>query len=130
MNVSSTFKLNNGNEIPVIALGSWDSRGDEAYHACLDALSSGYRHIDTAAYRSEEHTSELQSRYFISYAVFDACKAKAEELGKKNGWLLYPLGIAISGKQRTPGGGTDLACMMGRETTLARVKAAIEKLNG
>ena len=63
-------------------------------------------------------------------AVFDACKAKAEELGKKSGWLLYPLGIALSGKQRTPGGGTDLACMMGRETTLARVKAAIEKLNG
>ena len=62
--------------------------------------------------------------------VFNACKAKAEELGKKNGWLLYPLGIALSGKQRTPGGGTDLACMMGRETTLERVKAAIEKLNG
>ena len=62
--------------------------------------------------------------------VFDACKAKAEELGKKNGWLLYPLGIALSGKQRTPGGGTDLACMMGREKTLERVKAAIEKLNG
>ena len=63
-------------------------------------------------------------------AVFDACKAKAEELGKKNGWLLYPLGIALSGKQRTPGGGTDLACMMGREKTVERVKAAIEKLNG
>ena len=63
-------------------------------------------------------------------AVFDACKAKAEQLGKKNGWLLYPLGIALSGKQRTPGGGTDLACMMGREKTLGRVKAAIEKLNG
>ena len=26
--------------------------------------------------------------------------------------------------------GTDLACMMGREKTLERVKAAIEKLNG
>ena len=63
-------------------------------------------------------------------AVFDACKAKAEELGKKNGWLLYPLGIALSGKQRTPGGGTDLACMMGREKTLQRVQAAIAKLNG
>ena len=46
------------------------------------------------------------------------------------GGLLYPLGIALSGKQRTPGGGTDLACMMGREKTLERVKAAIEKLNG
>ena len=55
--------------------------------------------------------------------MFNACKAKAEELGKKNGWLLYPLGIALSGKQRTPGGGTDLACMMGRETTLARRKS-------
>ena len=63
-------------------------------------------------------------------AVFDACKAKAEELGKKNGWLLYPLGIALSGKQRTPGGGTDLACMMGREKTLQRVQDAIAKLNG
>ena len=63
-------------------------------------------------------------------AVFDACKAKAEELGKKNGWLLYPLGIALSGKQRTPGGGTDLACMMGREKTVERVKNAIAKLKG
>lgn len=54
MNVSSMFKLNNGNEIPVMALGSWDSRGDEAYQACLDALSSGYRHIDTAAYYENE----------------------------------------------------------------------------
>ena len=59
-------------------------------------------------------------------AVFDACKAKAEELGKKNGWLLYPLGIALSGKQRTPGGGTDLACMMGREKTLQRVQDALQ----
>ena len=63
-------------------------------------------------------------------AIFEACKQKAEAMEKKNGWLLFPLGIALSGKQRTPGGGTDLACMMGRETTLARVKAAIEKLNG
>ena len=63
-------------------------------------------------------------------SVFNACKAKAEELGKKNGWLLYPLGIALSGKRRTPDGGTDLACMMGREKTAERVKAAIEKLNG
>ena len=63
-------------------------------------------------------------------AIFEACKTLAEQMEKKNGWLLFPLGIALSGKQRTPGGGTDLACMMGRETTIARVNAAIEKLNG
>ena len=63
-------------------------------------------------------------------ALFAACKAKAEELGKKNGWLLFPLGIALSGKQRTPGGGTDLACMFGREETVNRIRAAIAKLEG
>ena len=34
--------------------------------------------------------------------LFDACKALAERMEHKNGWLLYPLGIALSGKQRTP----------------------------
>ena len=47
---------------------------------------------------------------------------------KKNGWLLYPLGIALSGKARTPGGGTDLAAMLGKDETLARLKAALEML--
>ena len=61
-------------------------------------------------------------------AIFEACKAKAEEMEVKNGWLLYPLGIALSGKQRTPGGGTDLAAMMGREETLARLRAALAAL--
>ncbi|MBQ7860134.1 MAG: glutamate--tRNA ligase [Faecalibacterium sp.] len=63
-------------------------------------------------------------------AIFEACKAKAAELGVKNGWLLFPLGIALSGKQRTPGGGTDLACMMGREKTIERIRAAVAKLGG
>ena len=61
-------------------------------------------------------------------AIFDACKAQAEAMEKKNGWLLYPLGIALSGKARTPGGGTDLAAMLGREETLARVRTALAAL--
>ena len=60
--------------------------------------------------------------------IFAACKAKAEELGAKNGWLLYPLGIALSGKARTPGGGTDLAAMMGRDETVRRIRSALEAL--
>ena len=61
-------------------------------------------------------------------AIFEACRQKAAELGQKNGWLLYPLGIALSGKSRTPGGGTDLAAMLGREETLARLRAALAAL--
>lgn len=54
MNLQSTFQMNNGNRIPVIAMGSWDSRGDEGYQACLDALEAGYRHLDTASYYENE----------------------------------------------------------------------------
>ena len=61
-------------------------------------------------------------------AIFEACKAQAEAMEKKNGWLLYPLGIALSGKARTPGGGTDLAAMLGRDETLARVRTALAAL--
>ena len=60
--------------------------------------------------------------------IFEACKQLAAEMEVKNGWLLFPLGIALSGKQRTPGGGTDLAAMMGQKETVARVRAALEKL--
>ncbi|HJD21074.1 MAG TPA: glutamate--tRNA ligase [Candidatus Gemmiger faecigallinarum] len=65
---------------------------------------------------------------WIRDAIFEACRDKAAELGVKNGWLLYPLGIALSGKSRTPGGGTDLAAMLGREETLKRLNAALAQL--
>ena len=61
-------------------------------------------------------------------AIFEVCRQKAEAMEKKNGWLLYPLGIALSGKARTPGGGTDLAAMLGKEETLARLRAALAAL--
>lgn len=54
MDLQSTFHLNNGNQIPVMAMGSWDSRGEEGYQACLEALNVGYRHLDTASYYENE----------------------------------------------------------------------------
>lgn len=60
--------------------------------------------------------------------IFEACRAKAEVMEKKNGWLMYPLGIALAGQRSTPGGGTDLAAMLGKEKTLQRIRLALEKL--
>lgn len=54
--------------------------------------------------------------------------AKIESLGVKNGWLLWPLRVALSGKQFTPGGGVELAALLGREESLARVEKGIELL--
>ena len=58
-------------------------------------------------------------------AVFDLI----EQLGLKNGQVLWPLRTALSGKQFTPGGGLELACLLGREKSIERTKIAIERLS-
>ena len=51
-----------------------------------------------------------------------------EEKGCKNGYVLWPIRIAVSGKQMTPCGATELMEVIGKEETLKRVRAAIAKL--
>lgn len=50
------FKLQNGVPIPSLGFGTWQiPDGDETYNAVKEALSAGYRHIDTAAaYKNEK----------------------------------------------------------------------------
>ena len=50
------YNLNNGISIPVLGFGTWKAEnGEIAYQAVLEALKTGYRHIDTAAiYKNEE----------------------------------------------------------------------------
>ncbi len=56
MDINTTAKLNNGVEIPMLGLGTWESAdGSECENAVSDAIQVGYRHIDTAAaYRNEK----------------------------------------------------------------------------
>ena len=51
-----------------------------------------------------------------------------EEKGCKNGYVLWPIRIAVSGRQMTPCGATELMEVIGKEETLKRVRAAIVKL--
>ncbi len=43
-----------GGRLPVVGFGTWKLRGDEARGAVNAALSSGYRHIDTATMYGNE----------------------------------------------------------------------------
>ena len=51
-----------------------------------------------------------------------------KELGVKNGYLLWPLRIAVSGKQFTPGGAIEICAILGKEEVIKRVKKGIKFL--
>ncbi len=63
-------------------------------------------------------------------SLFASLKELAAANGLKNGQLLYPLRIALSGKETTAGGATEIATVLGKEETIVRVKAALAKLEG
>jgi diketogulonate reductase-like aldo/keto reductase len=54
-----SITLNNGVDIPVVGLGTFRAKENDAYKAVLHALKVGYRHIDTAAiYRNEKEVGQ------------------------------------------------------------------------
>ncbi len=53
----------------------------------------------------------------------------AEEMQVKNGTLLWPVRIALAGKQVTPGGAIEIAVLLGREEALRRLRFGLKKLN-
>lgn len=61
-------------------------------------------------------------------SLFECLKNLAAENGLKNGQILYPLRIALSGKETTAGGATEIAVILGKQETLNRVQAALVKL--
>lgn len=51
-----------------------------------------------------------------------------KEKGYKNGYVMWPIRTAVSGKQMTPAGATEIMEIIGKDESVARIKAAIEKL--
>jgi 2,5-diketo-D-gluconate reductase A len=43
------IKLNDGNSMPQVGLGVWQTPPEDTERAVATALDAGYRHIDTAA---------------------------------------------------------------------------------
>ena len=62
-------------------------------------------------------------------ALFEMLKGFAEEKGYKIGYVMWPLRTAVSGKQSTPGGATELMEVFGKEESLRRIRRGIEKLH-
>lgn len=98
-NISDTFEIYNGVEIPCMGLGTWQSKDDIARISVLSALSHGYRLIDTAAAYGNERgvgagikesglareeifvTSKLRNADHGYKATLDAFDLTMEKLG-------------------------------------------------
>lgn len=57
-----------------------------------------------------------------------ACMDLVQELGVKNGIVLWPVRTAVSGKQSSPGGAYEIGEILGKDETIRRIQVGIEKL--
>ncbi len=99
---------------------------------------------DTDLFINKKSKSTLESSVQMLEAVIPALEALedwsqekihdcliglAEQLGVKNGLLMWPVRIAASGRTVTPGGAVEVLGMIGRDESIARLKAGLAKLN-
>ncbi|ANF47433.1 aldo/keto reductase [Priestia megaterium] len=77
---NETYKLSNGVEMPLLGLGTWLLDDEQAAQAVRDAVSNGYRHIDTAqAYMNEAGIGEgIRSSGVEREELFITTKVAAE----------------------------------------------------
>jgi glutamyl-tRNA synthetase len=60
--------------------------------------------------------------------IYNALVALIQELGIKNGQMLWPVRTALSGKPTSPCGASELAELLGKDETLKRINKGIELL--
>ena len=71
---------------------------------------------------------EAQEDY-TNDALYAMLSGYVEKEGVKNCYVMWPIRTALSGKQVTPAGATEIMEVIGKEESIARIKAAIAKLS-
>lgn len=62
-------------------------------------------------------------------ALYALISQYVADKGVKNGYVLWPIRTAVSGKQMTPGGATEIMEILGKDESISRIEAAISKLS-
>lgn len=70
-----------------------------------------------------------QQEDYSNDALFAALSAFGQEKGYKTGYVMWPIRIAVSGRQTTPAGATEILSVIGKEESVKRIRAAIDKLS-
>lgn len=66
---------------------------------------------------------------FSNDALFAVLKDYVDKKGYKTGFVMWPVRTAVSGKQNTPGGATEIMEIIGKEESIRRIRAGIDKLS-
>ena len=67
----------------------------------------------------EDYSNDALYQTLVEYVAKKECK---------NGYAMWPVRTAVSGKQMTPAGATEIMEILGKEESLARIRKGIEKL--
>lgn len=92
-----------------------------------------HKKMKTTAETSLEVLEEILPRLkeqtdYSNDALYELLLSYVKEKGVKNGYVMWPIRTAVSGKQMTPGGATELMEVLGKEESLLRIKKGIALL--
>lgn len=77
----------------------------------------------------EEILPELENTDdYSNDALYQLLLAFVEKKGCKNGYVMWPIRTAVSGRQMTPAGATEIMELLGKEESLSRIRKGIELL--
>ena len=66
---------------------------------------------------------------FSNDALYARLSQYVSETGVKTGFVMWPIRTAVSGKQMTPAGATEILEVLGKEESLKRIQKGIELLS-
>ncbi len=92
-----------------------------------------HKKMKTNAQSSLEVLSDLLPRLevqedYSNDGLYQTLSKYVEEKGVKNGYVMWPVRTAVSGKQTTPAGATEIMEVLGKEESLKRIRKGIELL--
>lgn len=98
-----------------------------------DTAMYTHKKMKTNAQSSLEVLTELLPRLeaqddYSNDALYQTLSKYVEEKGVKNGYVMWPIRTAVSGKQTTPAGATEIMEVLGKDESLERIRRGIELL--
>ncbi len=99
----------------------------------LDVNMFVHKKMKTSLESSLEVLTELLPIYeaqedYSNAALYETLTKYVADKGCKNGYAMWPLRVAVSAKQSTPGGATDIMEIIGHDESVRRIRLSIDKL--